>query len=201
MLRRVLITAVTAGCAGPLPEPVGTARGCVVLLRGLANIFSTGMSRLAERLGGAGYRVELSNHLEWGNVARRLTSAARDGSLPRPMAVIGHSLGADDAIRLAGEMGEAGVALDLLVTFDPVWVREVPRGPRRVVNFYLAEGLWGHALEAVPGFAGQLENVAVDALGLTHFDIEKDAELHTRVLATLARASELPPSVNGAGRS
>ena len=160
-------------------------RGRVVVLRGLANVFSTGMDRLAARLAAAGYRVELGNHLEWQAAAGRLVAAERSSRLPRPVAVIGHSLGADDAIRLAGTAGEAGVATDLLVTFDPVWVSRVSTGPRRVLNFYLAVGIWGRSLGAAPGFTGTIENVDVGPLGVTHFDIEKSAALHARVLATL----------------
>jgi hypothetical protein len=77
------------------------------------------------------------------------------------------------------------VATDLLVTFDPVWVSKVSAGPRRVLNFYLAFGIWGRSLGAAPGFTGKIENVDVGPLGVTHFDIEKSAALHARVLATL----------------
>ena len=191
MRRRALAPAAAAaafglaGCAVRAPEPAGVGRGRVVVLRGLANVFSTGMDRLAARLAAAGYRVELGNHLEWQAAAGRLVAAERSSRLPRPVAVIGHSLGADDAIRLAGTAGEAGVATDLLVTFDPVWVSRVSTGPRRVLNFYLALGIWGRSLGAAPGFTGTIENVDVGPLGVTHFDIEKSAALHARVLATL----------------
>jgi hypothetical protein len=191
MRRRALAPAAAAaalglaGCAAP--EPAGVGRGRVVVLRGLANVFSTGMDRLAARLAAAGYRVELGNHLEWRAAAGRLVAAERGSRLPRPVAVVGHSLGADDAIRLAGTAGEAGVATDLLVTFDPVWVGRVSAGPRRVLNFYLALGLWGRSLGAAPGFAGTIENVDVGPLGVTHFDIEKSAALHARVLAALGQ--------------
>ncbi|MGG5817598.1 hypothetical protein [Falsiroseomonas sp. HW251] len=196
MRRRALGPAAAAlalglvGCAVPGPDRKQPGRGHVVLLRGLANVFSTGMDRLAARLVTAGYGVELGNHLEWSDAAARLMAAERSGELQRPVAAVGHSLGADDAIRLADATGEAGLALDLLVTFDPVWVHDVRPGPRRVLNFYLASGAWGHALAATPGFAGQIENVEVDALGLTHFDIEKDERLHAAVLTALGQVEK-----------
>ena len=158
MRRRALAPAAAAaalglaGCAAP--EPAGVGRGRVVVLRGLANVFSTGMDRLAARLAAAGYRVELGNHLEWRAAAGRLVAAERSSRLPRPVAVIGHSLGADDAIRLAGTAGEAGVATDLLVTFDPVWVSRVSTGPRRVLNFYLAAGDMGPLARRRAGLHG-----------------------------------------------
>jgi hypothetical protein len=140
-------------------------RGEVVLLRGLANVFSTGMDRLAARLAEAGYEAEVGNHLDWPTEARRLLAAARNGGVRRPLAAIGHSLGADDAIRLAGAAGAEGLALDLLVTFDPVQVGVVPPGPRHVVNFFLGNGLWGRPLQPAPGFEGSIENVEVGGEG------------------------------------
>jgi hypothetical protein len=170
-------------------------RGEVVLLRGLANVFSTGMDRLASRLAAAGFAAEVGNHLDWPAEAERLIDASRNGVVRRPVAVIGHSLGADDAIRLAGAAGASGVALDLLVTFDPVHVDVVLPGPRRVMNFYLEGGLWGRPLRPGPGFDGSLENTDVGAEGVTHFDIDKSEALHARVLAALERQARPPDPV------
>lgn len=177
---------LAAGCTVTVPPVTGEARGRVLLLRGLANIFSTGMDGLAQRVADAGYGAEVHNHTDWAALAGRVVAEARAGALPRPFAVVGHSLGADDAIRLVGAAGAEGVATDLLVTFDPVFLGTVPAGPRLVLNFHQRDGLWGRALVPAQGFAGRIENIALDgAAGLNHFNIEKIPALHRRVLAAL----------------
>jgi len=185
-----------AACARRAIEPpAGVApRGQVLLLRGLANVFSTGMDSLGAQLAAVGFRAEVCNHLDWQVQTQQLVAAARNGSVTRPVAVIGHSRGADDAIRLAGAAGAEGLALDLLVTFDPVRVGVVPPGPRHVMNFFLEGGFWGTRLEPAPGFDGSLENIDVAAEGLTHFDIDKSVALHARVLAALERQALHSPS-------
>ena len=172
------------------PPPGVVRRGLVVLLRGLTNVFSTGMDRLATRLASAGYRAKVGNHLDWLADVQKFVAVSRNGGATRPLAAVGHSLGADDAIRLAGAAGAEGLALDLLVTFDPVHISLVPPGPRNVLNFFLEGGLWGRPLDPGPGFEGSIENIPVT--GMTHFDIDKSAALHARVLEELATLPQRP---------
>jgi hypothetical protein len=189
LLAPALCTAVLSACGTRvvrLENGDRAVRGRVLLLRGLANVFSTGIDALASRVAAAGYRAEVGNHLGWAAVARRVVADERNGGLRRPLAVIGHSLGADDAIRLSGAAGAAGVPTDLLVTFDPVWVAEVPPGPKRVLNFHQSHGLWGRALAAGRGFAGRIDNIDLNDHGrLNHLNIEKDPALHTVVISVL----------------
>jgi pimeloyl-ACP methyl ester carboxylesterase len=188
------LAGTAAACADPgadiqLPGP---PRGRVVLLRGLANVFSTGMDELEVTLRQGGYDAEVRNHLEWNAEAEAAAALARQGRLPRPFAVIGHSLGADDGIRLAARFGQATGMMDLLVTFDPVLVRSVPRGPARVRNYYQLSDIWGGGrLSAERGFTGELENRPVR--GDNHFTIDKDPELHREVIALLGATIPAPP--------
>jgi pimeloyl-ACP methyl ester carboxylesterase len=187
--RRALLPGLAAlamaGCAASdaeAPRP-RAPRGRVVLLRGLANIFSTGMDELEAKLQAAGYAATARNHLDWRDQAEEALALARAGRLPRPFAVIGHSLGADDGIRLAARVGQAVRMADLLVTFDPVLVGTVPPGPAFVRNYYQTTGVWGRGLEPARGFAGVLENRAVRSDN--HFTIDKDPNLHREVLDML----------------
>ena len=182
-----------AACAGGEDPPIpGPPKGRVVLLRGLANVFSTGMDELEDKLRAAGFDASVHNHVEWRAQGDAILALAREGRLARPFAVIGHSLGADDGIRLAARLGqEAGLA-DLLVTFDPVLVGRVPPGPAHVRNYYQTTGVWGRGLEAERGFTGVLENRPVP--GDNHFTIDKDPGLHREVLHLLeqTRAQRRP---------
>jgi hypothetical protein len=194
------LAGTAAACAAPTEPPVaGPPRGRVVLLRGLANVFSTGMDELEATLRRHGYDAEVRNHLAWNAEAEAAAALARDGRLPRPFAVIGHSLGADDGIRLAGRFGQATGMMDLLVTFDPILVRSVPPGPARVRNYYQLSDVWGGGrLTAERGFNGMLENRPVR--GDNHFTIDKDPDLHREVIALLDATTPAPPRP-GARRS
>jgi hypothetical protein len=174
-----------AACGTTAVPPLGQApRGRVLVLRGLFNIFSTGMTVLTFALRQEGYDATVHNHAEWRALADRTAAAGRENALPRPVAVIGHSFGADDAIQLAGRLGAAGVPVDLLVTFDPAWVLNVPRGPRRVLNFHQDRDTFERRLSPAAGFDGVIENRMVT--GESHLSIDKDPGLHRQVVAALA---------------
>ena len=179
--------ALLASCTSRIdtPSPQDN-KGRVVLLRGLMNIFSTGLNELGNKLTDAGYAASVHNHTEWYALAEELAEQARDQRLLRPLGVAGHSLGGDDAIRLTTALGKAGIPVDLLITFDPVMTGTVPVGPRQVMNFFQTTGLWGRALRPGPGFDGTIENIPINSgLLVNHFNIEKDPMLHARVLARL----------------
>jgi hypothetical protein len=178
-----LLPALAACGATPVPPLAQGPRGRVLVLRGLFNVFSTGMTQLTLALRQAGYDATVHNHAEWRGLADRAAAAALAGTLPRPLAVAGHSFGADDAILLAGRLGAAGVPVDLLVTFDPAWVLAVPRGPRRVVNFHQDRDTFERRLSPGPGFDGVIENRQVN--GESHLSIDKNLDLHRETLAAL----------------
>ena len=178
-----LLASCTSGTDTPSPQH---SKGRVLLLRGLMNIFSTGMNDLGSKLIDAGYAASVHNHTEWYALAEELAEQARDQRLSRPLGVAGHSLGGDDAIRLTTALGKEGIPVDLLITFDPVMTGTVPVGPRQVMNFFQTTGLWGRALGPGPGFDGTIENIPINSgLLVNHFNIEKDPMLHARVLARL----------------
>lgn len=182
----LLVLLWLGGCGARIASPAGPPRGQALLLRGIADL-STGMDELAGRLAEAGYLAEVHNHLAGHELAERCIAEARAGRLLRPLAVIGHSLGADAALALAGALGAAGVETDLVVTFDPVWTGAVPPGPRRVLNVFQGADVWGRPLSPAPGFAGRLDNVDLRGLrGVHHFNMDKDPALHAEVLAALA---------------
>jgi len=173
--------AALAGCGPTRLAPLaGPPRGRVLLLRGLANFFSTGLNVLTQRLRAAGFDARVHNHVEWRRLAAETIAEDRAGTLPRPLVVIGHSFGADDAIDLVGRLGAAGVATDLLVTFDPQWRHEAPRGVRLVVNFHQLSDPFERRIAPSPGFDCRIENRVVE--DVSHLTIEKSERLHDQVL-------------------
>lgn len=184
--RRALLAGLLlpAGCGATRLAPLdGPPRGRVLLLRGLANLFSTGLNVLTATLRRARFDASVHNHVEAAALAQAVLRAAAEGRLARPFAVIGHSFGADEAVRLAARLRAAGLVTDLLVTFDPTVIGTVPASARLVVNYHQEADTFPRRLDPAPGFDGRLENRAVP--GETHLTIEKNTRLHAEVLALL----------------
>jgi len=184
--RRVAFAALASLAAcGPtrLAPLAGPPRGRVILLRGLANMFSTGLNFLTAKLRHLNFDASVHNYLEWDDLAAAVLRAGRAGTLVRPFAIIGHSYGADDAIEMANHLGRQGVATDLLVTFDPTAGDPVTAGVLRVLNFYQDRDSVTRTLVGGPGFTGTLENQLVP--GESHISIDKQDRLHDQVIARL----------------
>src|SRR5258708_4338645 len=91
----------------------------VYLLKGLADIFSSGMDFLQAKLQARGIVGEVHSHSEAEELAQSAIAKWRSGSRG-PIIIIGHSLGADAAIAMAQRLRAAGVPVALLVPFSPV---------------------------------------------------------------------------------
>lgn len=189
--RAALAALVSLAACGPTPlAPLaGPPRGRVILLRGLANMFSTGMNFLTAKLRQRDFDASVHNYLEWNALAAAVLRAQQADTLVRPFAIIGHSYGADDAVEMANHLGRQGVATDLLVTFDPTASDPVAAGVLRVLNFYQDRDTVTRTLVGGPGFTGTLENQLVP--GESHISIDKQDRLHDQVIARmLALAAE-----------
>ncbi|MBW6400144.1 hypothetical protein KPL78_19955 [Roseomonas sp. HJA6] len=187
----------TLAACGPtrLAPLAGPARGRVIVLRGLFNVFSTGMNVLTAQLRAHDFDAVVHNYIDWRSLAANVAAASRDGTLARPFAIIGHSFGADDAVAMANHLGGMGVAVDLLVTFDPTAAAPIGPGVLRVLNFYQdRDTAFVRVLAGGPGFTGALENRLVD--GESHISIDKDRQLHAVIIAQLESlaAARLAPS-------
>ncbi len=180
--RAMVASLMLAGC-GPtrLPPVNGQAKGRVVVFRGFVNFFSTGMNILAAQLRLAGWDASVHNHVEW--EAQAGAALAAGPALARPFAIVGHSLGADTALRMSGRLRQEGLATDLLVTFDPHILLDLPRGARRVVNFYQGNETIDRVLRPARDFDGALEQRRDDRHW--HLSIDKDTALHAEVLRML----------------
>src|SRR6478735_5152055 len=108
-----------SGVDGVVPAtPVVAAaaqRGEVYLLRGFADVFSRGLDEVAENLDADGVDAHVVSHVQWRMVLRDiLRDRAQFG--PRPIVLVGHSLGANAAIQVAEELRKRNIAVRYLVT-------------------------------------------------------------------------------------
>jgi hypothetical protein len=172
--------------------------GHVYLLRGLANIWSRGMDKFGEQLDANGVRWSIHNHRKWKELGKEAAEKYKADKSFAPIIIVGHSLGADAAVLMAEEIGKAGVPVRLVITFDGVarqneHVSKVSANVVEVLNFYKSNG-WGREMLPGKGFKGKIDNV--DLRGerkVGHMNIDKDKELHARVLGAILQAlSENP---------
>jgi len=163
----------------------------VYLLKGLADIFSSGMDFLQAKLQARGIVGEVHSHSEAEELAQSAIAKWRSGSRG-PIIIIGHSLGADAAIAMAQRLGAAGVPVALLVTFSPVDSAPVSANVARAVNYFQSSSAFHGQITKVAGFHGTLENVDLaQTPGITHWNIEKSEPLHA---ATIAKVLMLIPT-------
>jgi pimeloyl-ACP methyl ester carboxylesterase len=159
------------------PRHTGTQ---VYLLRGFMDIFSTGMDDLGTKLSRRGIRASVHNHSEFQNLANAIGERHKRG-IRENVVIIGHSLGANDAFRMAERLNDFGITVPLIIAYDPTATMSVPRNVSRVVNFYSSTNGWGVAVARGPGFRGTLSNVDLSRRGeMGHTDIDKSPALHSQ---------------------
>ncbi|MBS7544581.1 hypothetical protein [Ancylobacter oerskovii] len=160
----------------------------VYLLRGLANIFSLGMDDLAAKLNARGIKATVHSYADWQAVSAAAVAEAKAGKRrPSTVVIIGHSLGADAAVYMGNRVTGEGVPVPLVVTFDPVTPTTASAAIGKVVNYYVASG----SGKPVAGPKVQNINMASDSK-VGHFNIDKLAALHEKVIAMIDRPAPRP---------
>jgi pimeloyl-ACP methyl ester carboxylesterase len=164
------------------------------LIHGLAGgrpfFFSGGLDVLARKLNAKGVAASvhaqgsfLRPYGEVGAIAQSALAAAGKGERP---ILIGHSMGADAALKVALRLQAARVAVPLVVCFDPTSFQlllgppPVPANVARALCFYQKISPLGRGiLKAAPGFKGALIQERVATI---HSAVDDDPALHARVL-------------------
>jgi thioesterase domain-containing protein len=182
--------AVPAKATVELPKAPagGYTHGRVIILRGLANIWSRGMDVLAKKFEAQGVEVTLENHSKWRQLANQAIADYKKDKNVAPIIIIGHSLGGDAALVMSNWMVQNGVPVRLIVVFDAVSkTHPVMPGVQEVINFYKpAAGIrsYGQKVEPSSRFNGTIDNV--DLTGrreIDHLNIDKEEQLQDEALA------------------
>jgi hypothetical protein len=161
----------------------------IYLIRGLANVFSQGMDDLAAKLRQRGYNATVHEYGSWNVIAAEIVGNQKASAGRHRAVVIGHSLGANAVTDIANEVGRQGATVALAVAFDPTVRQQIAGGAQRYVNFFQSNNGWGASIAAAPGYRGRLENIDLRQQGsLSHFNIEKDPNLHAQVIAWVGQA-------------
>ncbi len=160
--------------------------GEVYLLRGLANVFSTGLDDMNARFLRRGVNSKVDNHATWQVYADDIIARNQRGQVSYPIVIMGHSLGGNACVQMAKYLGDHGVHVSYVAAFDPTITTEPGPNVDEVVNYYLPNGRKGNDLNVVvegAGFTGSLSNVDMSpVVDINHFNIEKNPELQVRVM-------------------
>jgi len=166
----------------------------VFLIRGLAGgrpfYFSGGMDALARKLQGIGIAASVHDQGSFlrpygavDAITNAAMGAARQGQRP---ILIGHSMGADAALKVAVNLAGEDIAVPLLVCFDPTSFRllfgppPVPGNVARALCFYQEISPLGRGiLRTAPDFKGTLVQERISTL---HSAIDDDPVLQQRVI-------------------
>src|SRR6516225_8985744 len=160
---RFLVTALTAivfaAClvskTQAQPSTSGEhVRGRAYLFYGLIPAIDWGMDELAQRINRSGIAAANYSHASWRSVADQAISDYRRD--PKPIAVVGHSIGGDSAVQFAQALGAAHVPVSLLITYDPNRGSDsIPANVHRYINLYQSSNILGGGdLAPGPGFHG-----------------------------------------------
>ncbi|AEW15698.1 Thioesterase domains of type I polyketide synthase or non-ribosomal peptide synthetase [Brucella canis HSK A52141] len=166
MNRRSLFLGLLAGAALVLPSLPAEAKtqqaamppnatsphqADVYLLRGFADIFSTGIDEIGAELQAAGVNAHVQGHAAWRLVLNRIVAdQQKNGHLP--VVLIGHSLGANAAIYIAEELERRGIAVDYMATFAATGPRSSARQCAAGGEFLFQTAWLGLAACARPPF-------------------------------------------------
>jgi len=172
-IRRVRAFLIYGLVGGPFPYGVG---------------YSLGLNVLRDKLNAAG--VEATSHVEGvliplANVRSLSAQAASAAAEGQKLLLLGHSLGADAAVRIARRLADEECAVDLLIGFDPTRFTcpGVPPNVRRALCFYqseLGDYLGRGRFAPEKEFSGECINERVP---YRHKKMDDAPELHERVVA------------------
>ncbi len=166
----------------PETKVLASRTGEVYLLRGLMDIFSAGMDEMAAKFNRAGVHAVSVNHSAWQSLADDILARSERGEISYPVIIMGHSLGGNDAPKMASFLGERGVKVSYVVTFDPTEPGYVGKNIAKVVNYYLPNG--DNRVRKRAGFSGKLDNISMAGRDdITHVTIEKNHSLQARVIS------------------
>jgi thioesterase domain-containing protein len=168
-------------------------------IRGLAGgapfHFSGGMDAIAQKLSRIGVSCAVHDQgsflRPYGNVQRIAAAALRAAEQGAAPVLIGHSMGADAALKVATLLDARGVVVPLVVCFDPTSFRilfgppPVPKNVRRALCFYQKLTPIGRGvLRPAANFTGTLIQERHDRI---HSRLDDDAALQARTISEVEK--------------
>jgi hypothetical protein len=215
---RVLVLALAAGGLGACGSLSGfdgiltgsidsnpaiqqAAPGKVYVFRGMGGQFATlELDRLGEKLVKVGVNAEVFNHLNWRAPADQAIKRYKSESMKSPIILVGHSAGADAALRFANALKDEKVPVSLIIGFDPTRLSfNVPNNVDRYINIYSSWNFFGGG-NVSPGsdFHGHFASVDFKWYWeVLHVNLVRIDGLMDKVIAKIVQATNFPPPLDG----
>jgi hypothetical protein len=165
-------------------------RGRAYLFYGLIAAIDWGMDELAQRINRSGIAATTNSHMSWRSVADQAISDYRHD--PKPIAVVGHSIGGDSAIQFAEALEAARVPVSLLVTYDPTRAAgSIPANVERYINLYQSSNILGGGdLAPSRGFHGHYASYDLkDRSEIIHVNLDKFSRIQELLAAKIRSMS------------
>lgn len=159
-------------------------RGRAYLFYGLIPQIDWGMDELAQRINRSGIAAANYSHASWRSVADQAISDYRRD--PKPIAVVGHSIGGNSAVEFAQALGAAHVPVSLLITYDPNRGSDtIPGNVHRYINLYQSSNILGGGdLPPGPGFRGHYASYNLkDRSEIIHVNLDKFSRIQELLAA------------------
>ena len=159
-------------------------RGRAYLFYGLIPQIDWGMDELAQRINRSGIAAANYSHATWRSVADQAISDYRRD--PKPVAVVGHSIGGNSAVEFAQALGAAHVPVSLLITYDPNRGSDsIPANVHRYINLYQSSNILGGGdLAPGPGFHGHYASYNLkDRSEIIHVNLDKFSRIQELLAA------------------
>ncbi|MBI2785809.1 MAG: hypothetical protein HYX60_05685 [Legionella longbeachae] len=161
--------------------------GQVHTMLGGLGLFSTGMRTLSNTVEEE-CQISAPSDMWYnaGNVTRSVVASYY--KTHTPIILVGHSLGANEQIKVARNLNKLGIPVDLLVTVDAVSQSIVPPNVKHAMNFYkpgFVPMFSGLKLKAVNSENTNIDNINVTKLKditVNHFTIDKDPIVQVMIM-------------------
>jgi len=187
-------------CTGPTPQPSDVDPGTqVYCLRGLWDVFSTGLDELARKIRAEGIPAVSLSGTAWPDVVDHITKSPASAAADQQLVLAGHSFGADDAVNAARLLGRRDIRVPLLVLIDATAPSPIPDNVDRCVHLYLPNTLGDLAPRAFSGnpvvpAEGNTRTEIInrplrpeDVGDATHFNLEGNPFVQNAVIAEILR--------------
>jgi thioesterase domain-containing protein len=183
VLFALAVAIVISACFNTRAE-AQAVRGRAYLFYGLIPQIDWGMDELAQRINRSGIAAGNYSHASWRSVADQAINDYRRE--PKPIAVVGHSIGGNSAVQFAQALGAAHVPVSLLITYDPNRGSDsIPANVHRYINLYQSSNILGGGdLAPGPGFHGHFASYNLkDRSEIIHVNLDKFSRIQELLAA------------------
>jgi thioesterase domain-containing protein len=184
VLLAIVAAIVISACFNTRAQAQQAVRGRAYLFYGLIPQIDWGMDELAQRINRSGIAAGNYSHASWRSVAdQAISDYHRD---PKPIAVVGHSIGGDSAIQFAAALGAAHVPVSLLITYDPTrGAGGVTANVHRYINLYQSSNILGGGdIAPSSGFHGHYASYNLkDRTEIIHVNLDKFSRIQELLAA------------------